>query len=58
VVRDEEVTPERLRAEVDAILLDPPRLAAMSEAACRLARPDAAAEIAGEVMAAARGGVH
>jgi UDP-N-acetylglucosamine--N-acetylmuramyl-(pentapeptide) pyrophosphoryl-undecaprenol N-acetylglucosamine transferase len=57
VVRDEEVTPERLRAEVDAILLDPPRLAAMSEAACRLARPDAAAEIAGEVMAAARGGV-
>jgi UDP-N-acetylglucosamine--N-acetylmuramyl-(pentapeptide) pyrophosphoryl-undecaprenol N-acetylglucosamine transferase len=53
VVADAELTPERLRAEVDAILLDPPRLAAMAEAACRLARPDAAADIAGEVLAAA-----
>ncbi|HWT23483.1 MAG TPA: glycosyltransferase, partial [Solirubrobacteraceae bacterium] len=55
VVRDAEVTPERLRAEADAILLDPPRLEAMSAAACRLARPDAAADIAQEVLAAARG---
>jgi UDP-N-acetylglucosamine--N-acetylmuramyl-(pentapeptide) pyrophosphoryl-undecaprenol N-acetylglucosamine transferase len=56
VVPDAELTPERVRAETDAILLDPARLAAMSEAACRLARPDAAAEVAREVLAAVRGG--
>jgi UDP-N-acetylglucosamine--N-acetylmuramyl-(pentapeptide) pyrophosphoryl-undecaprenol N-acetylglucosamine transferase len=54
VVPDAELSPERLRAEVDAILHDPPRLAALAKAACRLARPDAAAEIAKEVLAAAR----
>jgi UDP-N-acetylglucosamine--N-acetylmuramyl-(pentapeptide) pyrophosphoryl-undecaprenol N-acetylglucosamine transferase len=54
VLPDVEVSPARLRAEVDAILLDPPRLATMAEAACRLARPDAAAAVAEEVLAAAR----
>jgi len=53
VIRDDELTPERLRAEVDAIALDPARRAAMSEASKRLARPDAAREIAGEVLRAA-----
>jgi UDP-N-acetylglucosamine--N-acetylmuramyl-(pentapeptide) pyrophosphoryl-undecaprenol N-acetylglucosamine transferase len=54
VVPDAELTPERLRREVDAIALDPERLRAMGEASGRLARPDAAREIAGEVLAAAR----
>jgi UDP-N-acetylglucosamine--N-acetylmuramyl-(pentapeptide) pyrophosphoryl-undecaprenol N-acetylglucosamine transferase len=54
ILPDEELAPARLRAEVDAILLDPARLAARSEAACRLARPDAAAAVAEEVLAAAR----
>jgi UDP-N-acetylglucosamine--N-acetylmuramyl-(pentapeptide) pyrophosphoryl-undecaprenol N-acetylglucosamine transferase len=55
VVPDAELTPERLRREVDAIALDPERLRAMSDASARLARPDAAADIAAEVLAAARG---
>ena len=54
VVRDAELTPERLREEVDAIALDPERLAAMSAASAALARPDAARDIAAEVLAAAR----
>ena len=55
VVPDADVTPERLRAETDAIVLDDERLAAMSAAACRLARPAAAADVASEVLAAAGG---
>ena len=55
VVRDAELTPERLRSEVDAIALDPARLAAMSAASAALARPDAAGDIAAEVLAAAAG---
>jgi UDP-N-acetylglucosamine--N-acetylmuramyl-(pentapeptide) pyrophosphoryl-undecaprenol N-acetylglucosamine transferase len=55
VVRDDELTPERLRREVDALLGDPARLADMAAASRALARPDAAARIAGEVVAAARG---
>jgi UDP-N-acetylglucosamine--N-acetylmuramyl-(pentapeptide) pyrophosphoryl-undecaprenol N-acetylglucosamine transferase len=55
VVRDAELTPERLREEVGAIALDPDRLAAMSAASAALARPDAARDIAAEVLAAARG---
>ena len=55
VVRDAELTPERLREEVGAIALDPERLAAMSAASAALARPDAARDIAAEVLAAARG---
>jgi UDP-N-acetylglucosamine--N-acetylmuramyl-(pentapeptide) pyrophosphoryl-undecaprenol N-acetylglucosamine transferase len=53
VISDSDLTPERLRAAVDAIALDPPRRAAMSDAARRLARPDAARTIAAEVLAAA-----
>jgi len=55
VVPDADVTPERLRAETDAIVLDDERLAAMSAAACRLARPAAAADVAREVLVAAGG---
>jgi UDP-N-acetylglucosamine--N-acetylmuramyl-(pentapeptide) pyrophosphoryl-undecaprenol N-acetylglucosamine transferase len=53
VLPDAELTPERLRAEVDALAGDPPRLAAMREASRALARPGAAREIAAEVLAAA-----
>jgi UDP-N-acetylglucosamine--N-acetylmuramyl-(pentapeptide) pyrophosphoryl-undecaprenol N-acetylglucosamine transferase len=56
VVTDAELTPERLRAEVAALLEDPVRLAEMAAASAGLAKPDAAHEIAGEVLdAAARG---
>jgi UDP-N-acetylglucosamine--N-acetylmuramyl-(pentapeptide) pyrophosphoryl-undecaprenol N-acetylglucosamine transferase len=55
VVPDAELTPERLRREVDAIALDPGRREAMSAASHALAKPDAAQEIAAEVLAAAAG---
>jgi len=54
VIADAALTPERLRAEVDAILLDPQRLAAMAAASARLARPDAARDVAHAVLASAR----
>jgi UDP-N-acetylglucosamine--N-acetylmuramyl-(pentapeptide) pyrophosphoryl-undecaprenol N-acetylglucosamine transferase len=54
VIEDAALTPERLREEVDAILLDPDRLAAMAAASSRLARPDAARDVARAVLAAAR----
>jgi UDP-N-acetylglucosamine--N-acetylmuramyl-(pentapeptide) pyrophosphoryl-undecaprenol N-acetylglucosamine transferase len=54
VIADAELTPERLRTEVDALLGDPARLAATRRASAALARPDAAREIAAEVLAAAR----
>ena len=50
VVADAELTPHRLATAVDAILLDPHRLAAMSAASARLARPDAAADVARAVL--------
>ncbi len=53
VVPDAELTAERLRREVDALLADRGRLAAMAAASAALARPDAAREIAGELLAAA-----
>ncbi len=53
VVADADLTPERLREEVDALLGDRARLAAMAAASRGLARPDAAADIAAEVFAAA-----
>jgi UDP-N-acetylglucosamine--N-acetylmuramyl-(pentapeptide) pyrophosphoryl-undecaprenol N-acetylglucosamine transferase len=55
VVPDAELSPERLRAEVDALLGDPARLQAMGRASAALARPDAAQRIAGELLAAATG---
>jgi UDP-N-acetylglucosamine--N-acetylmuramyl-(pentapeptide) pyrophosphoryl-undecaprenol N-acetylglucosamine transferase len=53
VVPDAELTPQRLRAVVDALLGDPARLEAMAEASARLARPHAAADVAAEVLGAA-----
>jgi UDP-N-acetylglucosamine--N-acetylmuramyl-(pentapeptide) pyrophosphoryl-undecaprenol N-acetylglucosamine transferase len=52
VVRDEELTPERLVGEIRALLGDRGRLAAMGRASAALARPDAAREIAGQVLRA------
>jgi len=54
VVYDRDLSAERLRAAVDAIVLDPPRRAAMAAASARLARPHAAHDVAREVLAAAR----
>ena len=56
VIPDGELTGPRLAQEVGRLLGDPSRLAAMGNAAAGLARPDAAQEIAAEVLAAARGG--
>jgi len=55
VIRDAELTGSRLAGEVGSLLADPSRLASMARASAKLARPDAADEIAGEVLAAARG---
>ncbi len=54
VLADGELTPARLAAEVGALLGDDPRLATMATASAALARPDAAAVIAAEVVAAGR----
>ena len=53
VVADAELTPQRLDDEIGALLADPARLAAMAQASRGLARPDAARDIAREVLAAA-----
>lgn len=53
VVADADLTPERLRAEVDGLMGDPARLEAMGRASAALARPDAAQRIAAELLAAA-----
>jgi UDP-N-acetylglucosamine--N-acetylmuramyl-(pentapeptide) pyrophosphoryl-undecaprenol N-acetylglucosamine transferase len=53
ILPDAELTPERLRAETDAVL---DRREAMSAAALKLAMPDAAQDIAHEVLAAINGG--
>ena len=52
ILPDSEVTPERLRQEVDTLLLDDERLKAMSEASRALARPDAARAIAHQIVEA------
>ncbi len=56
VLPDADLTPERLRAEVDALVSDGERRAAMAGASARLARPDAARAIAREVLAASQAG--
>jgi UDP-N-acetylglucosamine--N-acetylmuramyl-(pentapeptide) pyrophosphoryl-undecaprenol N-acetylglucosamine transferase len=53
VLPDAELSPERLRAEVDALVQDGERRASMAAASRGLARPDAARAIAREVLAAA-----
>ncbi len=53
VVPDAELTAERLAHEAGALLADRSRLAAMGNAAAALARPQAARDIAAEVLAAA-----
>jgi len=54
VIPDSELTGPRLAQEVGGLLADPGRLATMGRAAGSLARPRAAAEIASEVLSAAR----
>jgi UDP-N-acetylglucosamine--N-acetylmuramyl-(pentapeptide) pyrophosphoryl-undecaprenol N-acetylglucosamine transferase len=54
VVPDAELTPDRLRQETERLFGDPERLRAMSAAALAVAKPDAARDIAAEVLAAAR----
>jgi len=57
VVRDEELSAERLAAEIGNLLGDAGRLTTMAAASAGLARPDAARRIADQVLAAAgRGG--
>ena len=55
VIEDRELSASRLAAEVAALLADRSRLAAMAAAARGLARPDAAVEVAREVLEVARG---
>jgi UDP-N-acetylglucosamine--N-acetylmuramyl-(pentapeptide) pyrophosphoryl-undecaprenol N-acetylglucosamine transferase len=54
VIPDDELTPSRLAREVASLFADRSRLAAMASASGRLARPQAAAEVAGELLEAAR----
>ena len=54
LVGDGELDPARLVAEVDALLDDPARLAAMAAAARHLARPDAASAVVDLVESCAR----
>jgi UDP-N-acetylglucosamine--N-acetylmuramyl-(pentapeptide) pyrophosphoryl-undecaprenol N-acetylglucosamine transferase len=53
VVADAELTPERLRREIDALVEDESRRLGMAAASRALARPDAARTIADEVLSAA-----
>jgi UDP-N-acetylglucosamine--N-acetylmuramyl-(pentapeptide) pyrophosphoryl-undecaprenol N-acetylglucosamine transferase len=52
ILPDAELTPERLRAAVDALVEDEQRRRAMALAAAKLARPDAARTIAREILTA------
>jgi UDP-N-acetylglucosamine--N-acetylmuramyl-(pentapeptide) pyrophosphoryl-undecaprenol N-acetylglucosamine transferase len=56
VIPDRELTPERLTDEIAELLRDEDRLRAMSIAARRLAKPNAAERIAREVLGAVGGG--
>jgi UDP-N-acetylglucosamine--N-acetylmuramyl-(pentapeptide) pyrophosphoryl-undecaprenol N-acetylglucosamine transferase len=55
-VPDSELTAARLGQEVGTLLGDPSRLASMAAASAALARPDAAQDVAAEVLAAAGAG--
>ena len=55
VIPDAELTATRLAHEVADLLHDRSRLAAMAHASAALARPDAARDVAGELLAAAAG---
>ena len=52
-IADAELDGPRLAREVGALLADRGRLASMARASAELARPDAAREVAEEVLAAA-----
>jgi UDP-N-acetylglucosamine--N-acetylmuramyl-(pentapeptide) pyrophosphoryl-undecaprenol N-acetylglucosamine transferase len=54
VIADGELNAARLGREVASLLADEPRLRAMAAASRGLARPRAAADVAGELLAAAR----
>jgi UDP-N-acetylglucosamine--N-acetylmuramyl-(pentapeptide) pyrophosphoryl-undecaprenol N-acetylglucosamine transferase len=54
VIPDDELTPARLAGEVGRLLADRGRLAAMARASGSLARPNAASDIAHQLLAAAR----
>jgi UDP-N-acetylglucosamine--N-acetylmuramyl-(pentapeptide) pyrophosphoryl-undecaprenol N-acetylglucosamine transferase len=54
VIADEDLSADRLREEVAALLADRRRLGEMAAAAASLARPDAAQEVAQELLEAAR----
>jgi UDP-N-acetylglucosamine--N-acetylmuramyl-(pentapeptide) pyrophosphoryl-undecaprenol N-acetylglucosamine transferase len=56
VVPDRELSPVTLSGAIAELLADEDRLRAMSIAARRLAKPDAAERIANEILEAARGG--
>jgi UDP-N-acetylglucosamine--N-acetylmuramyl-(pentapeptide) pyrophosphoryl-undecaprenol N-acetylglucosamine transferase len=53
VIPDDELTAARLADELAGLLADPARLAAMASAARGVARPDAAEQVARELLAAA-----
>jgi UDP-N-acetylglucosamine--N-acetylmuramyl-(pentapeptide) pyrophosphoryl-undecaprenol N-acetylglucosamine transferase len=54
VVSDSELDPESLSGTVEELFADDPRLAEMTAASRALAKPDAAARIAGQVLAVAQ----
>jgi UDP-N-acetylglucosamine--N-acetylmuramyl-(pentapeptide) pyrophosphoryl-undecaprenol N-acetylglucosamine transferase len=54
VIPDGELNAARLARETAALLADPQRLRAMAAASARLGRPDAAQQVAGELLEAAR----
>ncbi len=56
VLEDKELDGQRLRLETERFLSDRPKLEAMSESALKLARPDAAEQVANEVVSAAAAG--
>jgi len=56
VIADADLSAPRLAQEVGRLLSDRGRLAAMTRASAALAKPEAAREIAHELLASARGG--